>query len=174
MSALTEKVNFDDLEKMSREYNENIETLDPDYANLLPMRGVIVRMERREIVKSDGGIWQPDEIEIAVGTKNGYFKEMARASYQFKRTGVVVASSTHYANMLPPGSLIMVDRNVVTPVKKTVDHPEDLPFAFMKPGFVGDLPPTSPMSKDFGYFMLEDPQTQIDVIISRPSKDEPS
>jgi hypothetical protein len=163
-------VNFDELERMTRNYNEKVNDIDERYSSLLPMSGIIVRMERREVVKSEGGIWQPDYIEIAVGTKSGqWIKEVVRATYQFKRVGIVVAVAPHYKEMIPVGSRIMVNKSVVTPIKRTIDHPEDLPMAFMHPDYVGSLPPTSPASQDFGYFMIDDPRAQIDVIISRPN-----
>lgn len=157
------------------EYNKNITNLDPLYAELKPMRGIIVRMERINMTVLPSGLITEPSVEIIIGTKSGnYIKERRKASYQFRRVGVVVAVSQSFKDMLYPGSIVQVTPDIILPQKPSDEHPEVMPFSFVHHSCDIDIqqPPKSHEDQHFGYFMLKDPMAQIECIIKLNKPDE--
>lgn len=155
-------------------YNEKVTELDPLYASLTPVRGVIVRMRHIAMV-FEGGLYRHPKVEIIVGSKSGHFiLEPREAKYQMQNVGVIVAVNPAFKGSFRPGDLVQVDRQAVTPVKRSDNHPEELPNGFLHHSYTLDLnPPSTCTDRHFGYLLLKDPMSQIDVIVERKEQNEP-
>lgn len=154
------------------EYNDNIEQLDPLYTSLTPVRGAIVRMQRLNMVRKEGGIIDFPQNEIVLKTKNLMVKERVTAEYQFARVGVIVAVAPQYKGSFQPGDVIQVEPEAVMPLRPTEEHLEVLPFWFTHYSCTDARPTTNVKDKHHGYFILREPMGQIDCIIKRAQRNE--
>lgn len=165
VSVIATGDDFGEIDKQIKKYNAGIEELDPLYASLVPVRGIIVRMQQIDMNISEGGIISRPRVQILIGTRNGFVKDKVEAKYQFKRFGVIAAVSPSFAQIFSPGMLVQVFPDVILPVKETDLSDERLPFGFTHHTYPEMTPPTHCNDRHFGYFLLKDPMSQVECIV---------
>jgi hypothetical protein len=140
------------------EYNENIKTIDPDFAKLKTFNKILVRMHVNPLRKNEDGLLIPSEEVIQVPTKAGYGNLMAlRNPWPFNRRAVIISGPEYSKNDFSPGDEVLLSGNV-TEGKLLGSGDQgfvDLPFKFLHPDFVeGQSMPLDPSHKGYGYMLI--------------------
>lgn len=148
-----------------KNYNANLKILNPLYANLQPIRDVIVRCYHLT-TKSENGLFIPINIPVKEITQNGMgVRAVLNSPWKLDTKAVVVAVPKDYES-LKVGDVVQIPRNVVTPEKPSVDHDFELPLAYTHPDWFSLNPPTALDNPHFGYLLLS-PYEYIKIVLER-------
>lgn len=153
------------LEQKVEKYNNSIKNLDPLYASLKPIRGIIVRCLHREIKKTDSGIYIPDTIPVYTSTANGLgIVDSQDSPWQLSTKAIVVAVAQG-SEIFKPGQFVQLKRSAVTPAVKNLNERSFvLPKGFVHYTCLNETPPSNPEDRHFGYLLI-DPYSDVWVIL---------
>jgi len=143
-------------------YNDGLKNLNPKYANLKPLQGVIVRCYLF-VPRFEQGMYIPMGVTVNVPTANGMAKAMSvEHKYPYSAKAVVVAVPSHITS-LKAGDVVQLNPKVVQPV--AFGDPKTGYKSYQENQFklVGDQPsdvPTDLTHEDYGYLLV--PYHQIE------------
>lgn len=157
VADVTEEFDYDKLKKeaeLRKEYNANINNLDPRYTSLEPNTArAIVRVYVEEIPES--GLITSVNSSVSAATKSGVGTRDIENKYtSFTRKAIVVSVGSNVANTV--GSLVQLSESVITPKGITIgsEHYLMLDYGFTHYEYTDKIPPTEVTDKDFGYFLV--------------------
>lgn len=157
--------NLSAQEKRRREYNEQVNQIDPDYAALqLRQNAVIVRhFLRPEELTLKGGLVAINTAMVGTKAKGtGFDGDKVRDPWNFHQLAVIVAVPDYYRDSLPVGTLVAINApQIMTYHNEVVDYQN----SFKHPRNQAQRIPTDPADPDFGYRLI--PENAITVIVER-------
>lgn len=175
VESIKHAVGDDQLQENIKQYNAMLDAwskdpqqIDEIYRTLTPVRGIIVRVKHIEMIM-ENGLYRAPEVKVYSRSKSGhYMLEPQTSKYQTQIVGIVIAVNPSFSSTFTPGDIVQVDRSVIASVKHTELHPEEVGNGFTHYSYMDDHnPPTSCTNRHFGYFILKDPMSQVNVIVEK-------
>lgn len=145
-------------------YNENVTTLDPLYAGVVPVTKVLLRVFLHEPNISPNGIITPHKQIVAVPTQNGMatLREV-ESPYPYSNKAVIVA--TPQITSFQPGQIVQLG---VMQVRAQIsgqgkNAQVGIPNAYLHPNANTYNSPTKVDDQHYGYLLI--PAHEIDAIL---------
>lgn len=157
----------DQLEKNQnkrQKYNNELTTLDEDYAVLKPLNSFIVRLEIRGELKTKSGLWLPSIGKVKTKAKGtGFDGDDLTDPYEFTSVAVIVAVPV-YETELKQGDVVQIVKPQILTTGQDIVGYE---WNYAHPDYKMPVVPTDPEDKHFGYAII--PRTHIKVVLQRQS-----
>jgi hypothetical protein len=137
-------------------YNNNITTLDEDYARVQPMSKILVRSFLLEPNKSEHGLLEPHKQLISIPTNAGVGSLMEIESpFPYSDKAIIVAVPEGYTS-IKPGDIVQLESNPIKPV--TQGHGANatifIPHSYMHPDAKSLEIPRNSSDKHYGYLLI--------------------
>ena len=160
-------------EEAAIKYNENIYTLDEEYASVEPVNSVIVRcFHLIPEIDPNTGLIIPMELPVAERTQNGVgVRQTLNSPWKLSTKAVVIAIPEIISNKYNVGDTVQIINDARTALKISGDHPFELPHGYTLPSYHGIYPPSDAKNRHFGYLRI-DPFNYISAVLKRAKKEE--
>lgn len=163
-----------ETDEKAEAYNANIKNLDPKYANLSPLRYMIVRCKHiipKKHKVGDQVIYDHVSMPVAEMTQNGLgVRQTLESPWRYSTEAIVVAMPDHIKDRFSPGDLVQIESIARTVQKAGVDKDFEMPHAYMHPEYHGLRPPTDVTDEHFGYLKI-DPFDHVICILEKAKVD---
>lgn len=136
------------------EYNKNVTTLDEEYAKVVPMSKILLRVFLLEPYESENGLLEPHKQMLNVPSNNGVGSVLQIESpFPYSDKAIVVAVPPMYS-LIQPGDIVQLESNAVKVLGAGANASIHIPGAYMHTSSPTIEIPRSSDNRHYGYLML--------------------